>query len=86
MTNLKTYHNLDSNDSLAHFRKEFIHQENEIYLDGNSLGKLPRQTEKKLNEVLIYQWGNRLIRSWNESWLDLPIKIAGKLMLDKVNP
>ena len=27
MTNLKTYHNLDSNDSLAHFRKEFIHQE-----------------------------------------------------------
>ena len=78
MTNLKTYHNLDSNDSLAHFRKEFIHQENEIYLDGNSLGKLPKETEKKLNEVLIYQWGNRLIRSWNENWLDLPKKIAGK--------
>lgn len=32
---------LDSKDSLAHFKKEFYHPENEIYLDGNSLGKLP---------------------------------------------
>lgn len=78
MTNLKTFQNLDSNDNLSHFRKEFIHQNNEIYLDGNSLGKLPRETEKKLTEVLRYQWGKRLIRSWDENWLDLPEKIAEK--------
>ena len=52
MTNLKTYHNLDSNDSLAHFRKEFIHQENEIYLDGNSLGKLPKANRKKIKRSI----------------------------------
>ena len=45
MTNLKTFQNLDSNDNLSHFRKEFIHQENEIYLDGNSLGNY-QETEK----------------------------------------
>ena len=78
MNNLKTLQNLDSNDDLAHFRKEFVHQDDEIYLDGNSLGKLPRETENKLDEVLKHQWGNRLIRSWNENWLDLPKKIAEK--------
>jgi len=78
MINLKTSQNLDSNDNLAHFRKEFVHQDNEIYLDGNSLGKLPRETENKIHELIKQQWGNRLIRSWNENWLDLPKKIAEK--------
>ena len=78
MNNLKSFQILDSNDSIAHFRKEFIHMDNEIYMDGNSLGKLPKETEKKLNDVLKNQWGKRLIRSWNENWLDLPKKIAEK--------
>ena len=70
---------LDRKDPLSHFKKEFYHPENEIYLDGNSLGKLPLKAKEKMTMVMLEQWGKHLIRSWNEHWLDLPKRLASKL-------
>lgn len=70
---------LDRNDILAGFSLSFVNDENLIYLDGNSLGKLPQNTIEQTSKLIEEQWGNRLIRSWNESWMNLPHKIAGKI-------
>lgn len=69
---------LDQNDTLAHFRERFTHDET-IYLDGNSLGKLPKQTPEVVAEVVNQQWGNRMIRSWNEHWIDLPNRVSAQI-------
>ncbi len=51
---------LDINDSLKLFRKEFINNTNEIYLDGNSLGKLPNKSKLKIQKVIENEWGQIL--------------------------
>ena len=71
MIDLFTAQKLDQEDVLAGFKNYFENNSNEIYLDGNSLGKLPKKTLKILQETIQDQWGKRLIRSWNEKWLDL---------------
>jgi kynureninase len=68
----------DQKDSLASFRNQFI-ESNEVYLDGNSLGKLPKRTIQVTENLIQNQWKNGLIRSWNEHWIDLPNKIAAKI-------
>ena len=78
MFNLSTAKKFDQEDTLANFKNQFENNTNEIYLDGNSLGKLPLKTKKILQKTIENQWGKRLIRSWNEKWLDLPIKLANK--------
>ena len=51
-----------------------------IYLDGNSLGALPRQTVDRLNQVAVEEWGSGLIRSWNVAhWIDAPRRIGDKI-------
>jgi kynureninase len=79
---LEKYHqealSFDQNDSLASFRNQFF-ESNEIYLDGNSLGKLPKRTIQITENLIQNQWKNGLIRSWNEHWIDLPNKIAAKI-------
>ena len=69
MIDLFTAQKLDQEDILANFKNYFENNSNEIYLDGNSLGKLPKKTLKILQETIQNQWGKRLIRSWNEIWL-----------------
>ena len=69
---------LDKKDSLAEFRTHFVLTPNEIYLDGNSLGKLPKAAQKAVQDTVAKQWGERLIRSWNEAWLELPSRLAEK--------
>ena len=66
----------DRKDSLAHFKAAFFHPENEIYLDGNSLGKLPLKAKENIATLMQEQWGKNLIRSWNDHWLDLPKRLA----------
>lgn len=78
MIDLVTAQKLDQEDILANFKNYFENNSNEIYLDGNSLGKLPKKTLKILQETIQNQWGKRLIRSWNEIWLDLPLRLAKK--------
>jgi kynureninase len=71
---------LDEQDALAAFRDEFVIEDpSMIYLDGNSLGRLPRRTAALLEETRRYEWGERLIRSWNEGWYDLPQHLGGKI-------
>ena len=71
---------LDANDSLAVLRDEFLLPEGVIYLDGNSLGALPKATVPRLQQVLQGEWGRDLIRSWNTAgWIDLAQRIGNKL-------
>ena len=70
----------DRQDPLAAFRDEFALPEKVIYLDGNSLGALPRETVSRLNRVAVEEWGNGLIRSWNAAhWIDAPRRIGDKI-------
>jgi kynureninase len=71
---------LDDQDELASFRKEFlITHPQVIYLDGNSLGRMPLRTAQILQQAVEKEWGDRLIRGWNEGWMNLPAGLAGKL-------
>ncbi|MDB5703187.1 MAG: kynureninase [Sphingomonas bacterium] len=70
---------LDAADPLRSFRDRFALPEGVIYLDGNSLGPLPRATAPALGDMIERQWGERLIRSWNEGWIEAPRRIGGKI-------
>ena len=71
---------LDRADPLASFRDEFSLPEGLIYLDGNSLGAMPRLAVERAREVLEYEWGHDLIDSWNTAgWFELPRTIGAKL-------
>jgi kynureninase len=71
---------LDESDPLRRFRDRFVIAEPDvIYLDGNSLGRLPRKTPPRLAEVMQQGWGGRLIRAWKEGWMELPLRIGDRL-------
>lgn len=71
---------MDARDPLSKFRDEFVIQDPDlIYLDGNSLGRLPKRTRAILQDALDRQWGVRLVRAWGEGWMDAPARIGGKI-------
>ena len=70
---------LDNTDSLKSFKDKFVADPSLIYLDGNSLGKLPIKTIETTANIVENQWGKNLIRSWNEHWMDLSKDIATKI-------
>ncbi len=71
---------LDAQDTLAPLREQFDLPEGVIYLDGNSLGVLPRNTAARVQQVVQQEWGNGLIRSWNTAgWIDLPQRVGNKI-------
>jgi len=70
----------DEMDPLRSFKDAFFDSgEDLIYLDGNSLGRLPKKTRTLLTNQVDVAWGGRLIRSWNDSWIDLPARLSKKL-------
>lgn len=72
--------NLDAQDELAHFRRKFAQPDPAlIYLDGNSLGRLPIATQQRMRQIIDYEWGERLIRGWNEGWITAVSRIGGKV-------
>jgi kynureninase len=71
---------LDRQDELAGYRGRFVIDDPElIYLDGNSLGRLPVATVERLETLLRQEWGSELIRSWNQGWFTLPETAGAKI-------
>jgi len=69
---------LDASDPLSAFRDRFVIDPGVVYLDGNSLGCLPRATVVRL-ERTVAQWGERGVRAWHEGWLELPLEVGDRL-------
>lgn len=71
---------LDAQDPLAPLREQFVLPPGVIYLDGNSLGVLPRTTAARVQQVVTQEWGVDLIRSWNGAgWIDMPQRVGDKI-------
>ncbi|MDO5619760.1 kynureninase [Kocuria sp.] len=71
---------LDAADSLAAFRHEFVPNPQLVaYLDGNSLGRPTLAADRRLQGFAADEWGDRLIRGWDEGWFDLPLTLGDRL-------
>ena len=71
---------LDLQDPLRQLRHQFSLPEGVIYLDGNSLGVLPKTAAARVAEVVTQEWGRDLIRSWNSAgWFSLPQRLGDKI-------
>lgn len=76
----ETCESFDRQDPLASVRAQFVLPEGVIYLDGNSLGALPRQTLPRMTHVIGEEWGSGLIRSWIDAhWIEAPTRIGDKI-------
>ena len=68
-TNRQTAVDLDKNDPLARFKEQFVINDSEVcYLDGNSLGRMPKATKQAVNDFLD-EWSNELVDGWSH-WID----------------
>ncbi|MCB0330786.1 MAG: kynureninase [Bdellovibrionales bacterium] len=82
--NLELARGKDSADPLKEYRGRFFHgDENLIYLNGNSLGRLPMASLERMNQLVAYEWGERLIRGWKEGWYTAS-KRAGDLIAELI--
>jgi kynureninase len=71
---------LDAADTLAHARARFRLPDGLVYLDGNSLGPLPAALPERLMQTVEGEWGEGLIRSWNDAgWIDLPVQLGAAI-------
>jgi kynureninase len=71
---------LDQQDPLRSLRNLFQLPEGVIYLDGNSLGVLPKATPARVAQAVAQEWGNDLIKSWNTAgWFQMPLKVGNKI-------
>lgn len=71
---------LDQADPLAQVRQGFELPEDLIYLDGNSLGPLPKAVPDAMARVIRAEWGAALIKSWNDhDWINLPSRVGEKI-------
>ena len=84
MTNFSTSFDfaqqLDSQDPLASYREQFVIADPDlIYLDGNSLGMMPKVAQHRAKQVVEEEWGNDLIRGWNKGWWEAPKRVGDKI-------
>ncbi len=71
---------LDRADPLRAMRERFAIPGKLIYLDGNSLGVLPKSVAQRISDTVVRQWGATLIKSWNEhGWFELPRKVGDRI-------
>lgn len=71
---------LDTQDPLAALRDQFEIPDDVLYLDGNSLGARPKAASERARQVIEQEWGQGLIRSWNQAgWIDLPRQVGGQI-------
>jgi kynureninase len=77
---MRTAADLDAADPLASFATRFVPAEGVVaYLDGNSLGRPVAATASRMASFLAHDWGTRLIRSWDEQWMDLPVALGDRI-------
>jgi kynureninase len=69
----------DAADVLACVRDKFDIPEGILYFDGNSLGPLTYQSRDVLHHTIEHEWRERLIRSWNEDWLEMPARVGNRI-------
>jgi len=70
----------DVTDPLGHFRNDFQLPEGVIYLDGNSLGALPKAVSTRVQQTIADEWGRGLVRSWNSAgWYEMPRRLGDKI-------
>lgn len=80
MTTLQDCRALDAGDPLAPLRDLFTLPEGVIYLDGNSLGPLPKAAPERVARAVRDEWGEGLIRSWNSAgWYELPRRVGDRI-------
>ncbi|MCE3270064.1 MAG: kynU [Ramlibacter sp.] len=80
MTTLQDCLALDAQDPLRHLRGLFTLPEGVIYLDGNSLGPLPKAAPERIARAVQQEWGEGLIRSWNTAgWFELPQRLGDRI-------
>jgi kynureninase len=80
MTSLQDCRALDAQDPLRELRELFTLPEGVIYLDGNSLGVMPRSAPERVARAVNQEWGQGLIRSWNNAgWFTLPQRLGDKI-------
>lgn len=71
---------LDAQDALAAFRERFLDDGETIYLDGNSMGRLPKAALRRLQEMAEHEWGTILVRGWTESgWMESPLRVGDRI-------
>jgi kynureninase len=71
---------MDAQDPLAGFRDRFLDDGATIYLDGNSMGRLPKAALPRLQEMAEHEWGTILVRAWTESgWMDSPLRVGDSI-------
>jgi kynureninase len=74
------FQKFDRDDSLAGFREEFFIPQGVIYMDGNSLGAMPKAVARRVSQVTEREWGHDLIKSWNTAdWFTAPQRIGDKI-------
>ena len=71
---------LDSQDLLASFREQFVITDPDlVYVDGNSLGRMPKSAAERAKKIVDEQWGSDLIRGWNKGWWEAPSRVGDKI-------
>src|SRR5205085_3243565 len=71
---------LDADDPIGNLAERFFKPQGIIYLDGNSLGPLPKAALARLDDVVRREWGKDLITSWNKAgWFDLPVALGNRI-------
>src|SRR5271163_1306608 len=71
---------LDCVEPLRGFRDRFMIPEGIVYLDGNSLGPMPRAAAGIFDRTIGQEWGQDLIRSWNSAgWFDMPVRLGDRV-------
>jgi kynureninase len=71
---------MDTQDPLQKFRSRFVISDpGLVYMDGNSLGRLPKIAVNRIAEVVTNEWGAELIRGWNKGWWEAPRRVGDKI-------
>jgi len=80
MTTLDDCRALDANDPLRSLRDLYVIPQGVIYLDGNSLGAMPKSVPGRIAHAVNHEWGEGLIRSWNSAgWYEMPQRLGDKI-------